>query len=75
MSKRALMSTFPTTHQPDEGYSEDPLTSPNDVVTTLASLRSLADLPSWLASNASALPLSVKTGKSILIARLSIAPQ
>ncbi|KAK2592637.1 hypothetical protein QQS21_009664 [Conoideocrella luteorostrata] len=56
------MDTFSPAHQPDEGYSEDPLNPPvhQSLAASLATLRSPADLPSWLASNASALPVSVK---------------
>ncbi|GAB0133342.1 hypothetical protein EsDP_00001754 [Epichloe bromicola] len=56
------MDAFSPAHQPDEGYSEDPLNPPvhQSLAASLATLRSSADLPSWLASNAFALPLSVK---------------
>lgn len=59
------MDAFSPAHQPDEGYSEDPLNPPvhQSLAASLATLRSSADLPSWLASNAFALPLSVKKGE------------
>ncbi|KAG6088388.1 hypothetical protein E4U30_004955 [Claviceps sp. LM220 group G6] len=56
------MDTFTPIHEPDEGYSEDPLNPPvhQSLAISLAALRSPADLQLWLASNALALPLSVK---------------
>lgn len=62
------MDAFSPANQPDEGYSEDPLNPPprNAVLTSLATMRSPADLPTWLASNIAALPLSVRTGKAFL---------
>lgn len=61
----SVMDTFSPAHQPDEGYSEDPLNPPphQSLADSLATLRSPADLSSWLSSNASALPLSVKKGE------------
>lgn len=58
------MDPFSPAHQPDEGYSEDPLnpTLHNELSTALASLRSPADLPAWLIANASLLPVQIKTG-------------
>lgn len=58
------MDPFSPVHQPDEGYSEEPLNPEENtaLVTSLATLHSPAELPAWLASNASLLPLSVKTG-------------
>ncbi|KAG5978290.1 hypothetical protein E4U55_006292 [Claviceps digitariae] len=58
----AAMDTFSPAHQPDEGYSEDPLNPPvhHSLAASLATLRSPADLSSWLTRNASILPLSVK---------------
>ena len=60
------MDPFSPAHEPDEGYSEDPLnpSANRDTSMTLSSLRSAADLPSWLASNAASLPVSVKKGMS-----------
>lgn len=56
---------FSPSNQPDEGYSEDPINTSlhSDLPSLFASLRSPADLPSWLADNASLLPVSIKTGK------------
>ncbi|KAG5971581.1 hypothetical protein E4U58_007380 [Claviceps cyperi] len=56
------MDTFTPIHEPDEGYSEDPFNPPvhQSLAISLAALRSPADLQLWLASNALALPLSVK---------------
>ncbi|CAM1500437.1 Fc.00g095990.m01.CDS01 [Cosmosporella sp. VM-42] len=66
MSKRDQfppMDPFSPAHQPDEGYSEDPLnpTIQSDLSAALSSLRSPADLPSWLVANASLLPVQIKT--------------
>lgn len=60
----ATMDPFSPVHQTDEGYSEDPLnpTLHQSLPAAASALRSPADLPSWLVSNASALPISVKTG-------------
>lgn len=60
------MDPFSPTQQPDEGYSEDPLapTVPHSLSAELATLRSPAELPAWLARHATVLPLSVKRGKS-----------
>lgn len=65
--------------QPDEGYSEDPLTAQStapstlplkspreDAVTTLGTLssaRSGDEFPPWLVQHISSLPLTRKTGK------------
>jgi F-box and WD-40 domain protein 1/11 len=70
MTKRERYSpveSFSPAHQPDEGYSEDPLNSTvqhHDLSNTLSTLRTLADLPTWLEQNSYRLPVSVKTGKS-----------
>ncbi|KHN94367.1 F-box/WD-40 repeat-containing protein [Metarhizium album ARSEF 1941] len=68
------MDPFSPAHQPDEGYSEDPLnpTVHHGLPASLATLRSPAELPSWLASNASALPVSVK--KDLTLALLDHLP-
>ncbi|KAK9436549.1 F-box/WD-40 repeat-containing protein [Metarhizium brunneum] len=68
------MDPFSPAHQPDEGYSEDPLnpTVHHGLPASLATLRSPAELPSWLASNASALPVSVK--KELTLALLDDLP-
>ncbi|OAA45575.1 F-box/WD-40 repeat-containing protein [Metarhizium rileyi] len=68
------MDPFSPAHQPDEGYSEDPLnpTAHQSLPASLSTLRSPAELPSWLASNASALPVSVK--KELTIALLDDLP-
>ncbi|KAF4977210.1 hypothetical protein FZEAL_6238 [Fusarium zealandicum] len=57
------MDPFSPAHQPDEGYSEDPLTPTvnQDLSTALATLRSYSDLSSWLIANSSLLPLQVRT--------------
>lgn len=67
MSKKdglASMDPFSPAHQPDEGYSEDPLDTSvhHDLSSALASLNSPADLRTWLVANSSLLPLQVKTG-------------
>lgn len=65
MAKRNFdpMDHFSPAQQPDEGYSEDPINpSHDDLSALLSTLRSPADVPSWLASNASILPVHVKTG-------------
>ncbi|KAG6007571.1 hypothetical protein E4U21_005769 [Claviceps maximensis] len=56
------MDTFSPAQQPDEGYSEDPLNTPahHGLAASLATLRSPADLSSWLMRNASILPLTIK---------------
>ncbi|KAH6603772.1 F-Box/WD40 repeat protein FWD-1 [Trichoderma cornu-damae] len=57
------MGPFSPAHQPDEGYSEDPLgpTGLADQLSALAALKSPVELPQWLAANASLLPVSVKS--------------
>ncbi|ESU17232.1 hypothetical protein FGSG_13776 [Fusarium graminearum PH-1] len=57
------MDPFSPAHQPDEGYSEDPLTPTvnQELSTALATLRSPSDLSSWLVTNSSLLPLQVRT--------------
>ncbi|RTE78980.1 hypothetical protein BHE90_006531 [Fusarium euwallaceae] len=66
MTKKESLSSmdpFSPAHQPDEGYSEDPLTPTvnQDLSSALASLRSPSDLSAWLVANSSLLPLQVKT--------------
>ncbi|KAI9155515.1 F-box/WD repeat-containing protein 1A [Paramyrothecium foliicola] len=66
MAKRDQLSPmdhFSPVHQPDEGYSEDPLnpTPHFDLPVLLSTLRSPSDLPAWLASNAAVLPVKVRT--------------
>ncbi|KAF4459681.1 putative F-box WD-repeat [Fusarium albosuccineum] len=66
MSKKEALSSmdpFSPAHQPDEGYSEDPLTPTvsQDLQAALATLRSPSDLSSWLVANSSLLPLQVRT--------------
>lgn len=65
MSKRSrlTMDTFSPMHQPDEGYSEDPLnpTTNYDAPSISTSLKSPSDLPGWL-SNLSSLPDQAKKG-------------
>ncbi|KAL7785803.1 WD40 repeat-like protein [Trichoderma afarasin] len=64
MSRRdSAMGPFSPAHQPDEGYSEDPLgpTGLADQLSTLATLKSPLELPQWLAANAALLPVSVKS--------------
>lgn len=58
------MDAFSPSNPHDEGYSEDPLNPPprNAALTSLATMRSPADIPAWLAANASALPVSIRTG-------------
>jgi len=58
------MDPFSPAHQPDEGYSEDPLTPTvnQELSTALATLRSPSDLSTWLVANSSLLPLQVRTG-------------
>lgn len=62
------MDPFSPAHQPDEGYSEDPLTPTVNqelstaLSTALATLRSPSDLSTWLVANSSLLPLEVRTG-------------
>lgn len=62
------MGPFSPAHQPDEGYSEDPLgtTGLADQLSALASLKSPLELPQWLAANASMLPVSVKSSEYLL---------
>ncbi|KAM0352318.1 hypothetical protein ACHAPU_001982 [Fusarium lateritium] len=57
------MDPFSPAHQPDEGYSEDPLTPTvnQDLSAALATLRSPSDLGTWLVANSSLLPLEVRT--------------
>ncbi|KAI1012992.1 hypothetical protein LB503_001410 [Fusarium chuoi] len=61
------MDPFSPAHQPDEGYSEDPLTPTVNqelstaLSTALATLRSPSDLSTWLVANSSLLPLEVRT--------------
>ncbi|PTB35803.1 hypothetical protein M441DRAFT_31684 [Trichoderma asperellum CBS 433.97] len=56
------MGPFSPAHQPDEGYSEDPLgPGLTDQLSSLATLKSPTELPQWLAANASQLPVSVKS--------------
>ncbi|KAF4445865.1 putative F-box/WD-repeat protein [Fusarium austroafricanum] len=57
------MDPFSPAHQPDEGYSEDPLTPTvnQELSTALATLRSPSDLSTWLVANSSLLPLQVRT--------------
>ncbi|CAF3616335.1 hypothetical protein SNK03_003915 [Fusarium graminearum] len=59
----STMDPFSPAHQPDEGYSEDPLTPTvnQELSTALATLRSPSDLSSWLVTNSSLLPLQVRT--------------
>ncbi|VUC27597.1 unnamed protein product [Clonostachys rosea] len=68
------MDTFSPSHQPDEGYSEDPLDSTiqKDIRLSLASLRSPAELPAWISANAAHLPISLK--KELTMALLSELP-
>lgn len=63
------MDTFSPAHQPDEGYSEDPLnpTVHSSLAVALAALQSPADLPSWLATYASLLPVSVKKELTLVL--------
>ncbi|KAG5989900.1 hypothetical protein E4U43_004403 [Claviceps pusilla] len=63
------MDTFSPAQQPDEGYSEDPLNSPvhHSLAASLATLRSPADLSSWLTRNASILPLSIKKELTLIL--------
>ncbi|KAK5989494.1 F-box/WD repeat-containing protein 1A [Cladobotryum mycophilum] len=67
MSKREQLppsiGPFSPAHQPDEGYSEDPLNPisiSDQIASVFSSLRSPADLPQWVAANGSLLPVSVK---------------
>jgi F-box and WD-40 domain protein 1/11 len=61
--------------QPDEGYSEDPLTALSagasfslkqreDAVSVLGSVRSRDEFPPWLVQHISSLSIARKTGKS-----------
>lgn len=63
-TKQTAMDPFSPVHQPDEGYSEDPLNPPaeSNLLASLATLRGPSDLPTWLINNASRLPVSMKTG-------------
>lgn len=59
------MGPFSPAHQPDEGYSEDPLgPGLTEQLSSLASLKSPMELPQWMAANASQLPVSVKSSES-----------
>lgn len=59
------MGPFSPAHQPDEGYSEDPLgPGLTDQLLSLATLKSPMELPQWLAANSSQLPVSVKSSES-----------
>ncbi|ODA77427.1 hypothetical protein RJ55_07056 [Drechmeria coniospora] len=59
----APINAFAPAHQTDEGYSEDPLNPilNQSLPAGISSLRSAADLQSWLVSNVSSLPMSIKT--------------
>lgn len=59
------MDHFSPAHQADEGYSEEPInpTAHLDLPALLSTLRSPSDLPAWLATNASLLPVKIKTGE------------
>ena len=51
-------------HQPDEGYSEEPLNPPpvsGELLSALSTLKDPRDLPAWIAANASLLPIHLKT--------------
>ncbi|KAI6778730.1 F-box and WD-40 domain protein 1/11 [Emericellopsis cladophorae] len=67
------MDTFSPTHQPDEGYSEDPLgtSGDNELSSALSNVRT-EDLPAWIASNAAYLPLELK--KELTMALLNQLP-
>ena len=58
------MDAFSPAHQPDEGYSEDPLhpTKSYQLFISLSTLKSPSELPSWISANASHLPMSLKKG-------------
>lgn len=70
-TKQTAMDPFSPVHQPDEGYSEDPLNPPaeNNVLASLSTFRGPSDLPTWLINNASRLPVSVKTGMRCVLSR------
>lgn len=59
------MNAMSPTHQPDEGYSEDPLNTVKhyDIPATLSALKSPADLPAWMSEHGSSIPMSLKKGK------------
>ncbi|KAM3521158.1 hypothetical protein MY4038_009145 [Beauveria bassiana] len=56
------MDPFSPVHQPDEGYSEDPLISQDSsaLPASLSSFQSPSDLAMWMARNTSMFPTSVK---------------
>ncbi|KAH7312727.1 hypothetical protein B0I35DRAFT_356833 [Stachybotrys elegans] len=60
--QQSPMDHFSPAHQTDEGYSEDPINSTAylDLPDLLSTLRTPADLPAWLSSNASLLPVKIK---------------
>lgn len=59
------MDAFSPSHQPDEGYSEDPLNPPicRDLRGPLSTLTSIEDLPAWLTANANQVSHSLKSGE------------
>ncbi|KAF4594852.1 F-box/WD-40 repeat-containing protein [Ophiocordyceps camponoti-floridani] len=61
------MNPFSPTHHADEGYSEDPLNPILPQNLPVPAPSSLADLPAWLASNASALPIAARTELTIAL--------
>jgi hypothetical protein len=66
------MDPFSPAHQPDEGYSEDPL-NPSvhvDLPAALAHLTSHGDLLTWLSTNANLLSLKTRTGALLLALQL-----
>ncbi|KAF4122032.1 F-box and WD-40 domain protein 1/11 [Geosmithia morbida] len=73
MAKRDRL-TMNSTHQPDEGYSEDPLNSGRsyDLPAVLSTLKLPADLPAWVSENASSIPISLK--KELAMALLHQLP-
>ncbi|RDA83928.1 hypothetical protein CP532_3630 [Ophiocordyceps camponoti-leonardi (nom. inval.)] len=66
-SSPPAMHPFSPAHQTDEGYSEDPLNPSLSQNLLVTAPTSLADLPVWLASNAAALPVSVRTELTIAL--------
>jgi hypothetical protein len=62
------MDPFSPQHQPDEGYSEDPLNPslPDKLPASLSARPTPAELSAWLAANPNALPISLKKGTSWL---------
>ena len=59
----SALGPFSPAHQLDEGYSEDPINPTiHDDLAALSGAGFPSHLSSWLASNASRLPTSVKTG-------------